>query len=668
MDNTKMLGEKPIWKLLLKFSLPCVLALLIGSFYNIVDQIFIGNSKLGYLGNAATGISFPIICLANAIAWCLGDGAAAYLSICAGRNDSDSAHKCVGTGILATFIFSVVLSVCSIIFCKPLMTLFGASSQTLDMACDYFIILACFFPFYNLMGAVNSMIRADGSPTYAMIALSVGAALNIILDPICIYVLDWGIRGAAIATVVGQVVSCILCFLYLRKPKSFHLTKKSFKINFSMLKTLLLMGGSTFIIQVAIVVMNILSNIYLFKFGNLSIYGSDIPLSVFSIQTKVFTIVANIAVGIALGGQPIFGYNYGASKFDRVRKTYKMVLTLCLTVGTIASLIFIFAPEVVINMFGSQTPIYMEFAVKSFRIFLCLNFVTCFIKLSAIFFQSIGKPIQSMLTSLIRDLVCYVLFTIVLSNLFESLMPGSGIYGVLVAGPLSDLVAGIVIVIFTVQFFNKLKKKTIYIEEKETEDIKQSKPGFIITIAREHGTKGKEIGKLLSEKLNVPFYCKDLTLLAAKESGLDKEFIVKDYDDYSENLNQMTFSSDVYKRGIIAQEKILNLIADKGSCVIVGRASNYVLRKRDNLLSIFLYMDKSLRIKNIMNADSISENEAKEHVERSDDARKNYYKALSMEEWDNIENYDFALDASKGVEETASILFSHINKMKVDVK
>ena len=168
MDNTKMLGEKPIARLLLKFSLPCVLALLVGSVYNIVDQMFIGNSKLGYFGNAATGVSFPIICLANAIAWCLGDGAAAFLSICAGRKDRDSAHKCVGTGIVATFIFSIVLSVVSIVFNKPLMTLFGASEQTLEMACDYFVILALFFPVYNLMGCMNSMIRADGSPGYAI--------------------------------------------------------------------------------------------------------------------------------------------------------------------------------------------------------------------------------------------------------------------------------------------------------------------------------------------------------------------------------------------------------------------------------------------------------------------------------------------------------------------
>ena len=503
-----MLGEKPIARLLLKFSLPCVLALLVGSVYNIVDQMFIGNSKLGYLGNAATGVSFPIICLSNAIAWCLGDGAAAFLSICAGRKDSESAHKCVGTGIVATFIFSIVLSVVSIVFNKPLMTLFGASEQTLEMACDYFVILALFFPFYNLMGCMNSMIRADGSPTYAMIALSSGAALNIILDPICIYLLDWGIKGAAIATVVGQLVSCLLCFIYFRKPKTFTLTRKSFKINMPMLQNLLVMGGSTFIIQVAIVVMNILSNVTLFKFGQASIYGSDIPISVFSIQTKVFTIVANIAVGIALGGQPILGYNYGAGKFDRVRKAYKEILVTSLTVGLIATLIFIFKPELVINLFGKQSPLYMEFAVRSFRIFLCLHFVTCFIKISAIFFQSIGKPLQSMATSLSRDLICFVLFTIVLSNLFESQNPGTGIYGVLVAGPLSDFVAGIVILILTIQFFKKLKTMK-QIDSSSSARIEESKPGVIVTIARMHGTKGKEVGEALAKRMGVPYYSKD---------------------------------------------------------------------------------------------------------------------------------------------------------------
>ena len=463
MDNSKMLGEQPVSKLLLKFSVPCVAGLLIGALYNIVDQIFIGNSSLGYLGNAATGISFPIICIANAFAWCVGDGAASYLSICAGRQDSESAHKCVGTGLVTTGIISIVLTIICLVFCEPLMKTFGASDATLELACDYFRIVSLFFPAYLMFNVMNSMIRADGNPSYAMIALLSGAILNIILDPVCIFVLNWGIKGAAIATVTGQVLSFILCLRYFRHPRSFRLTKKSFIVNRRMLRNLITLGGSTFIIQISMVVMTMLSNVMLYKYGGLSHYGSDIPLSVYSIQTKVYTIVNNIAVGIALGGQPVLGYNYGAGRMDRVKEAYKLIAFSSLGIGIIATVIFLFCPQVVIGIFGKQNNLYMDFAVTSFRISLSLCFVTCFIKISSIFFQAIGEAVHAMIASVIRDLACFVTFTLVLCNSFEAAEAGTGIFGILLAAPLSDFVAGTVILVLTVKFFkkHKIESKTV---------------------------------------------------------------------------------------------------------------------------------------------------------------------------------------------------------------
>lgn len=462
MEESKILGKKPVHELLLKFSVPCVMGLLISALYNIVDQIFIGNSSLGYLGNAATGISFPIVCICNAFAWCVGDGAASYLSICSGRQDSESAHKCVGTGLSASFLVSVVLSVICLIFIEPLMVLFGASQATLTLASDYFRIIAMFFPLYLMFNVMNSMIRADGSPTYAMVAMCSGAILNIILDPICIFWLDWGIEGAAIATVIGQTVSFIICAVYFLKPKSFKLSKESFYIKKEMLRNLVILGGSTFIIQISMVVMTLLSNITLAKYGATSVYGSDIPISVFSIQTKVYTIVSNIAVGIALGGQPILGYNFGAKKLDRVKKTYRYILISSLSVGILATLIFEFYPEKIILIFGKQNDLYMEFAVKSFRIFLGLCFITCFIKISSIFFQSIGKPIHSMVASVMRDMFCFVIFTVGLSRYLENQEIGKGIHGILFASPLSDLIAGSIIITMTIIFF-----KNLGVEEEE---------------------------------------------------------------------------------------------------------------------------------------------------------------------------------------------------------
>ena len=459
MNEIQALGQERISKLLFKFSIPCVLGLLIGAFYNIVDQIFIGNSELGYLGNAATGVSFPILCVANAFAWCIGDGAAAYLSICAGRGDSDRAHKCVGTCITVTALIGVVLAAVCIVWAQPMMALFGASDQTLDMAVDYFVIVAAFFPVYLLFNMMNSMIRADGSPTFAMVAMLLGAITNIALDPLFIYAFHWGIAGAAWATVIGQTLSFLACAVYFRKPKTLRLTRRSFIPNGQVLRRVVTLGGSTFITQLSIVILSLVCNVTLAKYGALSAYGQDIPISVFSIQNKVYTIVCNIVVGIVLGGQPIFGYNYGAGNYKRVRQAYKQVLCASLVVGCVAVAIFELCPQIIINLFGTGNDLYLEFAVKAFRINLSLTMITCLVKLTSIFFQAIGKPVRAMLASLIRDVICFVPLALILPALLERTNPGSGIDGILYAAPLSDIVALVAILALTIPFFRDLKKE-----------------------------------------------------------------------------------------------------------------------------------------------------------------------------------------------------------------
>ena len=459
-QEIQILGTEKISKLLLKFSIPCVMGLLIGALYNIVDQIFIGNSELGYLGNAATGVSFPIICIANAFAWCIGDGAASYLSICSGRKDSELAHQCVGTGITVSTMISLVLSGICLAFAEPLMRLFGASDQTAGMAVEYFRIIAAMFPFYLLFNVMNSMIRADGSPTYAMIAMLTGAVINVILDPIFIYALPWGISGAAWATAIGQIASFLLCAVYFFRPKCFRLGLRSFLPNGRVLKDVVSLGSATFVTQISIVVMALVCNMTLAHYGGLSQYGQDIPISVFSIQTKVYTVVGNIVTGIVLGGQPIFGYNYGAGKMDRVRQTYRIVLLCSVTVGLVATLIFQFWPELVIHLFGAGDGLYMEFAKKTFRIYLSLVTVTGLTKMTTVFFQSIGKSVQAVVTSLVRDIVCFTPLAICLSLILEQNQPGTGIDGILLAAPIADAVAAVVILILTVFFFRKLKITT----------------------------------------------------------------------------------------------------------------------------------------------------------------------------------------------------------------
>ena len=459
-QEIQMLGQEKIGKLLLKFSLPCVTGLLIGALYNIVDQIFIGNSELGYLGNAATGVSFPIICICNAFAWCIGDGAASYLSICSGRQDSENAHKCVGTGITVSTIISILLAIVCLLFAEPLMRLFGASDQTAGMAVEYFIIIAALFPCYLLTAVMNSMIRADGSPSFAMIAMASGAVVNLILDPIFIYGCKWGIAGAAWATAIGQVASFLLCAVYFFRPKCFKLSIRSFLPDGKVLRDVVSLGAATFVTQISIVVMALVCNITLARYGALSAYGQDIPISVFSIQTKVYTVVGNIVTGIVLGGQPIFGFNYGAGKLDRVRQTYRIVLVSSIVVGLVSTLIFQLRPEWVINMFGAGDEMYMEFAKKTFRIYLSLVTVTGLTKMTTVFFQSIGKSVQAVVTSLVRDIVCFTPLAICLSAGMEKNMAGSGINGILWAAPIADAVAAVVILVLTISFFRKLGKET----------------------------------------------------------------------------------------------------------------------------------------------------------------------------------------------------------------
>ena len=662
MDENRYLGEEKISKLLLKFSVPCVAGLLISAFYNIVDQIFIGNSSLGYLGNAATGVSFPVICIANAFAWCIGDGAASFLSICSGRNDNESAHKCVGTGMTVTTLLSIALASVCLLFAEPLMSMFGASAQTLGLAVDYFRIVVFFFPVYLLMNVLNSMIRADGSPSYAMKGMLIGAITNIVLDPVFIFLLDWGIEGAAWATVIGQMLSFVFCAVYFRKPKTFKLTLSSFKPNMEVLRTMISLGASTFVTQISIVLVSLTCNIMLAKYGALSIYGPDIPISVFSIQTKVYTIVLSIVTGIVLGGQPIFGYNYGARKMDRVKDIYKMVLKLTILTGVIATVLCQFFPSVILSIFGTGDALYMEFGVKTFRIYLSLMTITGLVKMTAVFFQSIGKSLHAVAASLVRDIVCFCTLALVLPGIFESNVAGSGINGILIAAPVADVVALGVILVLTISFFKSLNKETVAVEE--VASFVESKDGIIITVGREHGSGGKQIAKMVAEMLEIPFYYKELTVLAAQESGLDKEFLSGINENSPSILHDLYLSTNVVQQAVIAQEKVIRAIADKGACVIVGRAADYILKDRDNVFRVFLHAPKEYRIKSIMEMYGDNEAQAEENVRHSDAARASYYRNVTSQKWGDPHHMDLVLDASLGREVCARIIVDAVKNIQ----
>ncbi len=655
-ENSQFLGKEKISKLILKFSIPCVLSLLVSALYNIVDQIFIGNSELSALGNAATGVVFPIFIISQAFAWCFGDGCAAYLNICQGKKDSQNAHKAIGTGITVTLFFSLLLMALFFPLKTPLLTLFGASKNSIGYAVEYFNWILAFFPIYMLSNMFNAVIRADGSPAWSMVSMLAGALVNIVLDPVFIFGCKWGMTGAAVATVIGQVVSFAISFVYVFRTKTFKLSFKSLIPDFKEFKGALQLGASSFITQMTIVIISLVCNVMLAKYGAMSKYGVDIPIAIIGIESKVFTVVINLVVGIVLGCQPIASYNMGAKNYDRVKELYRKILFCTLVIGILSTLLFELAPQAVVGMFGAPTNIpnpedYWEFGEKTFRIFLMLVTFTCVIKMTSIFFQSVGKPVRAVVASMIRDIVCFIPLILILPVFF-------GIKGILFAAPIADFLALIVALALTVPFMKALKA-----DRKETSSnavIRPSKKGVIVTVARQHGSSGKQIGKLVAEKLGIPFYYKEMTALAAQESGLDKEFVSELNANAPDRLRTLYLSTDVVRQAIVAQDKIIRKIADNGSCVIVGRAADYVLREYENVVRIFVSAPEEYRIKRVMEVYGDSEEEAKKNVRRSDNARASYYQNISGREWGNGQNYELCIDASIGVEQSAEIVARYV--------
>ena len=464
--NNLSLGEGSIKRLMFRFFIPCILSLLVSSFYNIVDQIFIGNSSLSTLGNAATGVVFPVFIIAQAFAWCFGDGCAAYLNICQGKEDSENAHKVLGASITLAFLSGVAMMVIIYTFKRPILTFFGASENTLPYAIEYLDVILAMIPVFILCNTMNSIIRADGSPAWAMFSMLVGAIVNIILDPVFIFALDWGMFGAALATIVGQGATFVMTIIYFTRTKTFKLVKSSFIPKLKYAKHVILLGFSTFITQLAIVIVAILSNVQLAKYGAMTKYGADVPIAIISIQSKVFTIVINLVVGIVLGCQPVISFNMGAKKYDRVKELYRKIILCAVIIGLSFTALFQLAPEFVLRLFGTPTNIpnpedYWEFGVLTMRIFMALICISCIIKVNSIFFQAVGKPVHAAVTSMIRDVLCFVPLIIVLPPLF------GGVEGILWAAPIADLVAMAVTLILSVSFIkslNKMEKSSISLQ------------------------------------------------------------------------------------------------------------------------------------------------------------------------------------------------------------
>lgn len=454
MDQTsnRYLAQAPIGPLMLKFAVPCILSLLVSSLYNIVDQIFIGQG-VGYLGNGATNVVFPITVIALAAALMIGDGCAAFLSICQGQNDTENAHRSVGNAITLLLLCSVVLVVLFAVFRDSILAAFGATENNLSYAIDYFNIIIIGIPFYILTNGINSIIRADGSPKFAMMSTLVGCIMNVILDPIAIFVLHWGVTGAALATIAGQIVSTILGIGYLFRARSFRLQRNSFRLRGKLMAKILPLGVSSLLTQLSIVIIMGVMNTTLVKYGAQSEYGADIPMTVVGIVMKVFQIVIAFVVGVAAGCQPIVGYNYGAGNGRRVRQIFKTMMLTEAAIGVISTLAFQLFPVQIISLFGSESELYNRFAGYSFRIFLSTILLCCLHKAISIFLQSLGKPVQSMTLSLLRDFVLCVPLVLLLPLVVEP-----GVMGPLYSAPVADVLTLLVAAVMMAGVWKRLDR------------------------------------------------------------------------------------------------------------------------------------------------------------------------------------------------------------------
>lgn len=644
------LGKEKINTLLLSFAIPCVISMLINSVYNIVDQIFIGKG-VGTLGNAATNVIFPLVIIANAISGLIGNGASANLSLRLGEKKEDEAKKCIGSAITLTIIVSIVFSIIIYLLLPNLVYLLGCTENVYHYALDYGRIILIGAPFMITYSAIASIIRADGSPKYSMILLVVGAIINIILDPILIFNFNMGVKGGAIATVVGQVVSCIMALVYIPKIKSVKLEKSDFKLDKSITRTLGL-GLSSFITQATVLALFVFMNNIMTKYGATSKFGSDIPLSVYGVISKINSLYISTILGISIGSQPIIGFNYGAGNYSRVRETLKKVLVINMIVGIIFNTIFFLFPTELAGIFISKTDhsydLFMEFAVlmcRSFLLVCCLNFLEM---TTSIVVQSLGNVKKATAVSFIRQIILFIPIALILCILCKK-----GIYGALYAGCISDSITFVISIFILLSEYKKLKddnQDIVVINKNQKTDYQG--PKIVVTISREYGSGGRYVGKLLADRMHLPFYDKELISLAAKESGLSSAYIAK---------NDEIMASSKYKdnnddRLFVAEVKVIKDLA-KHSCVIVGRCSDYILKDTKNTLKVFLYSDMDSKVKRAVKYYGISKEKAEKQIESINKKREKHYKYYTDRAWKNPNNYDLMLNVDLlGVEKCAELI------------
>ncbi len=463
MENSnQFLETERIGKLMKQYAIPCIISLLVGALYNIVDQIFIANaSYLGSYGNAANTVVFPLTVVALAIAVMIGDGCCAFVSISLGKGDADSAKASVGNSVVMALGSSLVLTAVYLLFANPIIAMFGGTvnEETFRYSREYFFYITLGIPFYMFGQAMNPIIRADGAPKFAMVSTLAGAIVNIILDPVFIFVFRWGMMGAAVATVLGQAVTAVLAVWYLLNMKIIRPARENYLLRRNICGKTLALGITSFLSQISLVAAMAAINNMLRKYGSLDpVFGqaqyAQIPMAVVGIVMKFFQIVISIVVGMAAGCIPIVGFNMGAGRKQRVKELFTRLLVAEACVGAVAWILVIFFPRQLIGIFGAanESAYYTQFAVKAFRTYLCMMVLACVNKACFIFLQAMGKAAASTALSMVREVVFGVGFALVLPVFF-------GLDGVLYSMPVSDVLTFLVALVLIRGTYRQLQEQ-----------------------------------------------------------------------------------------------------------------------------------------------------------------------------------------------------------------
>ncbi len=639
MENTASdyYGRESIGRILLRIAPPVMIGQLIQSLYNIVDSFFIGK----YSSDALTALTviYPLQLIIIALAVGTGVGVNTYMARKYAHNSPQDADDAAGTGMVLELLSWAVLAVLALIFMRPYVMTSATSEAAIDYAVTYGNIVSIGSIGVFLEGNWTKVHQAKGNMRRPMAALILGAVLNIILDPILIFGAGMGIAGAAAATVAGQVLAAVItAFGAVKKPPKF-------KRMLHFVKRIYFFGYSSIFMQVLYTVYILALNIILAGF-------SDAAVTVLGLYYKLQGFFFIPLFGLQTCIVPVLSYNYAAANYNRCKQTMNFTYLISGAFMVLGIIGFVLFPTQLISLFSVDALVH-EIGKTAFPIIGSGFISAVFGLVMPTFFQAIGMGIKSTFLSLLRQIFCLV-------PIFWAFSLISLNYTWL-SFPISETISGGVgLIMYAVQL-KKWKGRTV-LKSSPDAVIKSSRKGVIITIAREHGSSGKQIGKLVAERLDIPFYYKEMTALAAQESGLDKEFISELNANSPTLLHDLYLSTHVVQQAVAAQAKIIKKIADSGSCVIVGRSADYVLRDRSDVLRVFIYADNDVKIRRISEEYGDDPQTAERNMRRADSARAAYYKNISGNTWGDRQNYDLMINSSDGAEKCADLICEYTKK------